>query len=125
MRDLADCSGPWSGFWIQGWTRGNMKLSMSFVGTDIVGDGSDLVGKFTINGIFSPQTNNVLFTKSYQWHSVDYSGIWDGQMIYGKWTLHDADYGEQGEFEIWPDSEEQGLLALAGAAEDVKGLPSR
>ncbi|MFY9234103.1 MAG: hypothetical protein WAO58_06545 [Fimbriimonadaceae bacterium] len=123
MRDLASCSGPWSGFWIQGWTRGNMKLRLRFEKTDILGEGTDLSGDFTISGIFSPETNRVLFTKSYHWQSVDYSGLWDGQLIYGKWTLLDDEYGEQGEFEIWPDSEDQGLMAFSGSIEDVKALP--
>lgn len=123
MRDLASCSGPWSGFWIQGWTRGNIKLSLRFDDGSIVGDGGDPGGRFQVSGIFSPDTQRVLFSKEYQWQIVDYSGIWDGRLIYGKWTLHDEEYSEQGEFEIWPDHGDEGQLSLAGLAEDVKAMP--
>jgi hypothetical protein len=111
MRDLAECSGPWSGFWLLGWTRGHMKLNLRFTGTDIVGEGTDVGGPFQVNGIFSRETNKVMFTKAYQWQNIDYCGTWDGHMIYGTWSLHDQEYSESGEFEIWPDTEEESVRA--------------
>lgn len=123
MRDLADCSGPWSGFWLQGWTRGNMKLSLLFSGTDIMGDGNDPGGHFRINGMFSRETNRVMFTKTYQSQIVDYSGQWDGAMIYGRWVLSDLEYGEHGEFEIWPDEDHAQEMAWEGAWEKALTQP--
>lgn len=91
-----------------------MRLNLRFQGNDIDGGGSDPVGEFKVSGIFSETTGGVLFTKTYATHAVEYSGSWDGAMIYGKWTLHDEQFTEIGEFEIWPEKEEQ--LASAGAA---------
>jgi hypothetical protein len=122
-RPLESCCGPWSGFWIQGWTRGNMRLKLDFLNGSVNGTGNDLSGDFEIVGIYSTDTDRVLFTKTYRWQSVDYSGLWDGQLIYGKWVLHDNEYSDEGEFEIWPDKDEEFLHALSGSAEDMRSLP--
>ena len=91
-----------------------MKLQLTFTQAgDVSGEGADPGGRFQITGIFSRENDRVIFTKVYDWQSVDYTGLWDGMMIYGKWTLHDEEYGEQGEFEIWPDKDESEALSLA------------
>lgn len=120
VRDLRDCSGPWKGFWTQELIRGHMRLTLQFAGTNIDGGGNDAIGSFDVKGIFSDETGRVLFTKAYKTHSVEYSGVWDGNFIYGKWTLHDEQFTEIGEFEIWPEKEEE--MAGAGAATISEGL---
>src|SRR5690348_14965794 len=65
VRDLRTLSGPWSGFWIQELVRGNMKLRLRFAGNIIEGSGSDPMGNFQITGMFSDETNRVLFSKEY------------------------------------------------------------
>jgi hypothetical protein len=102
---LEECSGPWSGFWLQDLVRGNMRLRLVFKSSNINGGGNDPIGEFTITGIYQQDSERVIFTQVYKTHSVDYSGVWDGQMIYGRWTLDDAVFTESGEFEIWPDKE--------------------
>lgn len=114
-RSLKDLSGPWSGWWIQESVRGNMRLRLSFANSNINGGGNDPIGQFEISGIWSDDSQRVLFTQQYRTHSVEYVGQWDGTLIYGKWTLHDQFFSESGEFEIWPDQEEQGVQSLAEA----------
>lgn len=111
-RDLRSCSGPWTGFWILELTRGLMKLSLNFTASAVQGSGRDPIGEFVINGMFCDNTWKVMFTKTYGSHTVDYSGTWDGNMIYGRWHLEDAVYSESGDFEIWPDqsTEEAGTI---------------
>lgn len=109
-RSLADCSGPWTGFWILELTRGQMKLRLDFAAGNINGGGNDPIGAFTVTGIYSPETERVLFSSQYKTHSVEYIGLWDGNMIYGKWTLSDTIFTETGDFEIWPDREQSDVL---------------
>lgn len=120
VRDLRDCSGPWKGFWIQELVRGNMRLTLRFAGSNIDGGGNDPVGEFVVTGIFSDETGGVLFTVAYKTHTVEYSGTWDGNFIYGKWTLHDEQFTEIGEFEIWPEKQEE--MVTTGAATISEGL---
>ena len=122
-RDLRTLSGPWSGFWIQDLVRGYMKLKLHFVGTNLNGGGNDAIGSFEVAGIFSDETGQVLFTVTYRTHTVDYSGTWDGQFIFGKWTLHDESFSEIGEFEMWPDKEETDPMSGIESLEDSLALP--
>jgi hypothetical protein len=124
VRDLRELSGPWSGFWIQELVRGNMKLRLKFEGNLIEGSGRDPMGEFHIYGMFSDENQRVLFTKAYGAISVDYSGVWDGVMIYGRWTLHDESYSEAGVFEIWPDKEDEGTLTLAEQLGESLSMPA-
>jgi hypothetical protein len=91
-----------------------MRLTLKFAGSNINGGGSDQVGAFKIAGIFSEETQRVLFTKTYRTHEVEYSGQWDGHLIFGRWTIHDDYYTEIGDFEIWP--EEANEMVEVGAA---------
>lgn len=123
IRDLRECSGPWSGFWLQGLVRGLMKLNLKFEYTNVDGHGKDPMGDFRVGGMFSPGTWRVLFTKSYTSHSVDYTGTWDGTMIYGRWSLHDDHYSEAGDFEIWPDTQEEMVGVGASSIEEFLSMP--
>ena len=122
-RDLRECSGPWKGFWTQDLVRGSMRLSLQFAGNDINGSGNDPVGSFDISGIFSDETQRVLFTSAYRTHTVDYSGVWDGHFIYGRWTLHDDQFTEIGEFEIWPEEEREKVEVGSASVSEGHGIP--
>lgn len=118
VKDLRDFSGPWSGFWTQEMIRGHMKLRLRFYETNIQGDGTDRTGTFSVAGMFSESTGRVIFSKTYPSHTVDYVGTWDGSLIYGKWTIADEEFSESGDFEIWPDKEDAGLLTLSESWSD-------
>jgi len=123
MRDLRDCSGPWKGFWTQDLVRGHMRLNLAFSGNNINGGGSDPIGSFEVSGIFSDETLRVLFTKTYRTHTVEYSGVWDGHFIYGRWTLHDEQFTEIGEFEIWPEDTREMVESATGSIGEAQRNP--
>ncbi len=105
MRSLSECSGPWTGFFVQESRRGWMKLNLSIDSTRIVGQGDDMDGPFRMFGTHDSVSLRVEIDKAYPWLFVDYVGVWDGSMISGHWEIIDD---AQGEFELWPlDSEEE------------------
>lgn len=115
MRDLADTSGPWQGWWIQGSKRGTQRLRLVFSCGRILGEGADQSGEFDVTGEFD-QTD-VQITKKYSFWDVRYDGQWDGAMIAGRWTIREgSSYFETGVFEIWPESGED---AAVGALEEL------
>lgn len=101
-----------------------MKLALKFEGNIIQGSGRDPMGAFQISGIFSDETHRVLFSKEYGAVTVEYSGLWDGTFIYGRWNLHDEAYSEAGDFEIWPDKEEDGYQSLAEQLGETLSMPA-
>ena len=117
MRELRDLSGPWVGFWVQGRRRGEMRLTLRFLGEGIEGEGTDLVGAFTIQGSYDPGPERVKFLKAYRPHSVDYNGTWDGAMIAGRWNFTRRLFGvaNGGEFEIWPEKDDQAIERMEAA----------
>ncbi len=123
-RDLRSCSGPWTGFWILELTRGLMKLSLNFTANAIQGSGRDPSGDFEINGMFCDNTWKVMFTKTYPNLKVDYSGSWDGTMIYGSWHLDDASYSESGKFEIWPDKSSEEATSIEAQIGEYLTMPA-
>ncbi len=100
-----------------------MRLRLIFTGTSINGGGNDPVGAFEVSGIFSDETNRVLFSVAYRTHIVEYSGLWDGQFIYGHWVLQDENFTETGEFEIWPDREKKDSVSDAMSVGDMLAMP--
>lgn len=101
-----------------------MKLRLKFESNLIEGSGRDPMGEFRITGMFSDESQRVLFTKEYGAISVDYSGIWDGTFIYGRWNLNDEAYSESGDFEIWPDKEDEGYMTLAEQLGESLTMPA-
>lgn len=101
-----------------------MKLRLKFESNLIEGSGRDPMGEFRITGMFSDESQRVLFTKEYGAISVDYSGIWDGTFIYGRWNLNDESYSESGDFEIWPDKEDEGYMTLAEQLGESLTMPA-
>lgn len=81
-----------------------MALTLRFATSDVDGHGEDLIGPFEIGGVHSEQSKQVQFVKSYTSFAVFYSGLWDGDMIAGLWTVRHGSYLESGEFEIWPNT---------------------
>ena len=116
MRDLRDLSGPWVGFWVQAGRRGEMRLAVRFGESSVEGGGNDRVGPFTITG-HHEAIGVVGFGKEYPSHGVDYAGIWDGAMIVGRWRLRTRFAGKmgRGEFEIWPEGDDQAIERMEEA----------
>lgn len=86
-----------------------MRLTLTFREQYIEGKGSDRVGPFHIRGLYTAETESVSFVKSYPTHAIDYAGTWDGSMIFGHWELRRRlrFTADRGEFEIWPEREEE------------------
>ncbi len=112
-RRLESCSGPWGGFWLQFGHRGVMRVHLTFEGGAIGGQGQDSSGDFTMDGVYTAD-GQVSLRKAYSAVSVVlrdaapllvYEGRWDGRLIFGTWHQHD-DSWNTGEFELWPESEE-------------------
>ncbi|HVL38236.1 MAG TPA: hypothetical protein VM328_02485 [Fimbriimonadaceae bacterium] len=106
-----------------------MRLHLRFGSGTIEGEGRDKIGKFVISGVFEGGSGKVLFTKVYRTHEVEYGGKWDGQMMFGKWTIvyfefNGRVYGESGEFELWPDHEEEGAESANELEDATLALPS-
>ena len=109
MRELTDCSGPWAGQWIQGDVRGSMRMRLNFVGDRIVGSGADGDGPFSLGGRYVSEDRFVILDKTYNDIVVHYRGEWDGQMVAGLSTITGPSFFDTGEFEIWPESDEEEL----------------
>ena len=120
MRDLRDCSGPWSGFWIQDLDRGTMKLRLWIKGELISGEGEDVLGGFVVYGNYWPAKEIVKLRKRYATHAVEYNGTWDGSMISGLWRIRAGKRwdGEKGGFDLWPDTEEEAVGKFTETVED-------
>lgn len=83
-----------------------MRLSLTFGGGSMSGDGTDDIGPFLIRGVFDPSSQEARWTKSYvARHSVEYRGLYDGRSICGDWTLILG----SGAFWIWPSTLSEGL----------------
>lgn len=100
-----------------------MRLDLRFAGTDMDGRGTDPMGSFDLSGIFSAENGRVLFTVAYTSHEVEYSGVWDGHLIYGKWTVHDDHFTESGDFEMWPEKTEERVGAGSASYGEEHSLP--
>jgi hypothetical protein len=107
-----------------------MGLRLNFTAGRVTGGGHDLIGPFRIRGAYSDFDGSVSFVKRYVSHPVDYQGKWDGQMIYGTWTIENWLFEDEGEFEIWPDREEEqeeralAVEELAGVGGGAPALPA-
>jgi hypothetical protein len=105
-----------------------MRLRLQFIGTEVLGGGSDSAGNSEIRGALAAD-GTVTFNKAYASHTVHYEGHWDGLMIAGTWTLrHIILFGsarfleETGVFEIWPEVEEGQSIAKLMDEEEVRVL---
>ena len=94
-----------------------MRLTLRFGETSINGEGTDLVGSFTISGRYDEATGAVEFDKPYPSHTVGYVGTWDGAMIAGRWAFRRKIrwVANEGEFEIWPEKDDQAIERMEAA----------
>lgn len=87
-------------------------LTFNSESSTIIGLGSDDIGKFLIEGIYSIQTNRIAFIKSYQLGTgnrltnhgqqmiVQLKWMSKRQQFEGKWYVHSTRYHEEGKFEL-------------------------
>jgi len=83
-------SGPWVGYFLQRFIPGRhrMELRLTFRGGSMIGEGRDWVGAFSINGRYSVDDGQCIWTKHYFGkHDVFYRGYNEGQGIWGGWEI--------------------------------------
>lgn len=83
-------SGSWHGHWDQqGWGRQPMgPLLLRFENGRIEGEGRDVIGAFTFEGVYD-DGGEVRMVKQYIGrHRVHYQGVYDGEgTIFGRWSI--------------------------------------
>lgn len=94
-----------------------MRLTLRFASGQVSGEGHDRIGSFTIAGAYFAESAN--FTKFYPRHPVVYDGRWDGQVLFGKWTIRNR---YEGEFELWPEDEETLINGLVEEKPETVGV---
>jgi hypothetical protein len=99
-------SGPWVGFWIQrSFGKQKMSLYLSFREGRVSGAGSDIIGRFTMQGTYDLNTGRCLLTKQYELaHRLEYDGANQGDelWLWGIWQLP----GDRGGFHLWPKGQD-------------------
>jgi hypothetical protein len=114
-------SGPWTGFYLQWWLPGRhtMAIDLTFNCGQLQANGSDIVGPFTFQGDYDRVDGKCRWVKKYLGkHLVTYSGINEGQGIWGVWEIRQLGglYKDQGVFHIWP----QGMIPTEAAEATVQ-----
>ncbi|CAF3079326.1 unnamed protein product [Rotaria sp. Silwood2] len=119
-------SGIWSSRYFQyGRWHGPHHFSLSFnsQSMQVTGSGSDDVGVFTIDGIYSFETNRIGMTKTYQLgtgdrsenlgHQVTIQLAWNARnrQFEGKWYVKTCQYGGQDVFELKFDRQQNFSLS--------------
>jgi hypothetical protein len=92
-------SGEWVGFYQAFGSRHRQRMHLLFRKGQIVGDGIDDVGEFTIRGRYDAVSRETWWTKSYPSHDVFYRGFGELEGIWGTWDIPPA---HRGGFHIWP-----------------------
>jgi hypothetical protein len=105
--DLRFPSGSWTGFFLQCWMPGRqtMAIDFTFEAEHLQATGSDIVGPFTFEGQYNVADGKCRWIKKYLGkHSVTYTGVNEGQGIWGVWEIRllAGLYQDQGVFHIWP-----------------------
>lgn len=110
-------SGLWMGYWIQGYIKGRMRLTLEFIEGGITGSGTDAVGPFDIKGVYSKKHNMVCMDKRYRGaHSVGYCGCANDGGLDGTWYL--AQIPQIDIWRLWPVDEAFDVVPVMAAAED-------
>jgi hypothetical protein len=115
MNDPLFPSGPWVGYYNYSrlTARHGMDLHLEFANGVLSGDGVDDVGHFIIHGVYSNQSLEASWTKTYPAsHTVGYRGFREGKGIWGTWEIKAATHGG---FIIWPLGAGEGDEAKAEA----------
>jgi hypothetical protein len=100
-------SGKWTGFWLQRFYAGRQyqALNLTFANGEVLGDGSDRVGEFTMAGSYDLKTGRCDLVKAYIGaHALSYEGKneGDGKWIWGLWRMT----LDRGGFHMWPAGED-------------------
>ncbi|MSU77144.1 MAG: hypothetical protein EXS16_03505 [Gemmataceae bacterium] len=100
-------SGPWAGYFLQKALPGKhqMELRLAFRAGQMLGEGRDWVGAFTINGQYDIVDGKCWWHKKYVGkHDVYYKGFNEDKGIWGIWEISHPSYGvATGGFHIWPE----------------------
>lgn len=110
-------SGLWMGYWMQGFIKGKMQLTLEFIDGTVSGEGTDPVGSFTMKGIYSLKHNMVSMVKQYHGaHSVGYCGCAADGGLNGTWRI--PRFPETDEWRLWPVEDEFEIVHLAIETDD-------
>jgi hypothetical protein len=110
-------SGAWTGFFQQSWKapgRFRTNLDFHFQDGELWGEGSDLVGRYTVRGTYDPADGRCEWTKQYLGqHTVSYLGYNEGNGIWGVWEIRllFGLYRDRGVFHLWPAGRSPGAEA--------------
>ena len=90
-------SGSWQGFWVQG-HMGRQEMtpfSLHFTSGQVIGEGKDIIGRFTFAGEYDVKTGKIRLIKQYIGrHEVLYIGEPDGEgCIQGVWYIGERHHG--------------------------------
>ncbi len=112
-------SGPWRGFYLDPRQPGRhgMRVSLTFHGGRILGDGIDDVGTFTIEGRYTVESRECTWSKRYATHEVVYRGFAEGDSIWGVWRIRDTSL--RGGFRLWPVASSEGMATRAEVHADI------
>jgi hypothetical protein len=112
-------SGPWVGFWIQeGVGKQRMTLHLWFREGRVAGTGSDVVGRFAMDGTYDLKTGRCLLIKQYIGaHRLQYRGASEGDelWLWGIWELPN----DRGGFHLWPERAADPTRRILKAAKPV------
>jgi hypothetical protein len=103
-------SGRWRGYWEQhGYGRQPMHdLVLRFAGGVIDGEGVDVVGRFTFEGVYDPDGSVTLVKHYLGQHDVLYRGTYDGEgTIWGDWSIgehYTGPFALSADFSVPPDA---------------------
>lgn len=118
-------SGPWVGFWIQGTVgKHNMTCHLTFSDGRVAGAGSDMIGRFVMEGTYDLKTGRCLLTKTYEGaHRLHYRGVSEGDelWLWGIWQLP----GDRGGFHLWPEGMADPTQRRLKAKKDVPTQSTR
>jgi hypothetical protein len=107
LKDSIPCTGNWNGYFLEQHRpeKGWMHLYLTFAKGQILGEGIDYVGPWTINGTWDQQQKFARWEKRYlKQHTVQYFGELHDHGIVGTWKI--GNY-LAGRFAIWPEHEDE------------------
>lgn len=120
-------SGPWESQYFQynKW-HGPRSVELSFDAeqSKVTGSGSDDIGMYIIDGIYSTETRRLGLTKTYQYgtgnglenlgHTVTIQLEWDRNKNHfeGKWYVRTAKFKGSGDFILKSDKQQQSLSSV-------------
>jgi hypothetical protein len=115
-------SGEWVGHFLDPRAPGQhpMELTLAFHSGRVLGEGHDEVGPFTIEGRYTGESGECVWSKRYESHEVVYRGYAEEGTIWGTWRIRDSE--ARGGFQLWPAAgapRAEGRASCAAHAEGV------